>query len=475
MVLLIYLITILETMVLTFEQKESSKQVTKEMAFLKWPVYFGNILLLLDIVFNFFTGYYDREIKMVRLSHNDIARNYLQKKFWIHAIFSIPWLLIAHMYERVTNRTQLLDTYYELRDYFSIASFTRVLRYEEISDFLGFYENCSIKYKTFWKLLKLLIYTTTLYHLGACLLLNIYSLTEDDPYSKVAESTQVVSWIVHDHFFVANNGSVTQKYMRCLFRASCIMSLYGDGIEVNTSPTDRNLTILFRIIGVAHLLFIVSNMSLIVHSRYSGERKLQTLEQYVKEMSRHKRLPPSTTKRMLQYFQFKCEGRFFNETKLMGMLSTQLQRDIQNHCFKRLVDAVPMFQDLPKQAKEQLISHLVTDVYLPRDIIIKSGTEGSEMFFLSIGVVTVKLDNEPEFQLRDGEHFAEDVLVSEGPLIRMEQVVALEPCEMQILYKKDFLEVMEPYPLLLRSIKDSFGTRENDSQLEEQGLNDDFS
>lgn len=484
MVLLIYLITVFEAMTLTFEQKESSKQVTKEMDFLKWPIYFGNILLFLDIFFNFFTGYYDREIKMVRLSHKDIARNYLKGKFWIHVIFSIPWLFMAHIYERVTRRSQLEDHFYQLRDYFSIASFTRVLRYEEISDYLGFYENCSIKYKTYWKLLKLLIYTTTLYHLGACLLLNVYGLTESNDYAIHSEDDQAVSWIIHDHLFEENNGSVTQKYVRCLFRASCIMSLYGDGIEFNTIPTDRNVTIFFRLIGVAHLLFIVSNMSLIVHSRYSGERKLQTVKQYVKEMSRHKRLPPSTTKRMLQYFNFKCDGKFFNETKLMGMLSTQLQRDIQNHCFKRLVDAVPMFQDLPKQAKEQLICRLVTDVYLPRDIIIKAGSEGDEMFFLSIGMVSVKLEGESEFKLRDGEYFAEDALLSEEPLIRTEHVVALEPCEVQILFKRVFLEVMERYPLLLQTIKERFGTEQSyperkypepkDAEQEDTELLDDF-
>lgn len=66
-----------------------------------------------------------------------------------------------------------------------------------------------------------------------------------------------------------------------------------------------------------------------------------------------------------------------------------LKEEVTLHACRRLVENVEIFQDLPKNILTQIVTNLKPELYLAKDMIIRAGTQGDCMFFLSSGTVSV--------------------------------------------------------------------------------------
>jgi hypothetical protein len=105
-----------------------------------------------------------------------------------------------------------------------------------------------------------------------------------------------------------------------------------------------------------------------------------------------------------------------------------------------------------------LVQRLHSIVYLPDDVICKSGEVGETMYFICEGAVAVVGVNETtlaEFVWRvldPGQYFGEIALVMEN-CVRTATVRAMKICELAELSKKDFDVLMDIYPLQFQQIK----------------------
>lgn len=55
--------------------------------------------------------------------------------------------------------------------------------------------------------------------------------------------------------------------------------------------------------------------------------------------------------------------------------------------------------------------------------------------------------------LTDGSHFGEIALVADNDNLRVASVIAVDPCELYNLSRRDFSKAIEPYPDLYYRIK----------------------
>lgn len=53
------------------------------------------------------------------------------------------------------------------------------------------------------------------------------------------------------------------------------------------------------------------------------------------------------------------------------------------------MENVEIFQDLPRNILTLIVTNLKPELYLAKDMIIKAGTQGECMFFLSSGTVAI--------------------------------------------------------------------------------------
>lgn len=67
----------------------------------------------------------------------------------------------------------------------------------------------------------------------------------------------------------------------------------------------------------------------------------------------------------------------------------RLRREINVFCYRRLVDSVSIFKDMPQHIIVDIVNSLKPEIFLPNDIIVKAGTIGECMYFLASGTVCV--------------------------------------------------------------------------------------
>lgn len=105
----------------------------------------------------------------------------------------------------------------------------------------------------------------------------------------------------------------------------------------------------------------------------------------------------------------------------------------------RLLERVPLLQQLPRPTIASLAERLRSRLALPGETVVRRGETGREMYFISSGAVRVEL-GEDEARLGSGDFFGELALVTDQP--RNADVVALCYCELLVLAREDFESVM---------------------------------
>lgn len=70
-------------------------------------------------------------------------------------------------------------------------------------------------------------------------------------------------------------------------------------------------------------------------------------------------------------------------------LSEPLREEIALQSCRRLIENVAILKNLPRNVLQSIVKNLKYELYLPNDVIIKAGSQGDCMYFLSSGTVTV--------------------------------------------------------------------------------------
>jgi hypothetical protein len=154
-------------------------------------------------------------------------------------------------------------------------------------------------------------------------------------------------------------------------------------------------------------------------AKKTSELKYQELMQQLKSYSEQKQLLPHMKDRLLEYYYHRFRNSYFREERILAELTGNLQpimkflsmiawisfllaSPISNWNFletlrqetalrscRRLIEKVMLFQDLPKKALQSIVSKLKLELYLPNDVIVKAGTQGDCMYFISYGIVAI--------------------------------------------------------------------------------------
>ncbi|VEN35846.1 unnamed protein product [Callosobruchus maculatus] len=117
------------------------------------------------------------------------------------------------------------------------------------------------------------------------------------------------------------------------------------------------------------------------------------------------------------------------------------------------MDRIDFFRNVPARLLNALVAKFRTEIFLTNDVIIVAGTPGDCMYFINYGTVAIySLAGKEICHLEDGAHFGEISMIFNEP--RVETVVAVTPCELFILHKADFTEIIFPHRRVLEMIKE---------------------
>ncbi|KAJ9450385.1 cAMP-dependent protein kinase regulatory subunit [Diplonema papillatum] len=119
-----------------------------------------------------------------------------------------------------------------------------------------------------------------------------------------------------------------------------------------------------------------------------------------------------------------------------------------------IVKKVPMFSPSLGVSHEfilQLVDRLTPRKYAVGEFVIKEGSGGNEMFFVSRGHLSVHVGDQKVHSMRDGDFFGEVALVYDTP--RTASISAATATLLFVLVKEDITPLMEQYPAVAESIR----------------------
>ncbi|XP_012522161.2 potassium/sodium hyperpolarization-activated cyclic nucleotide-gated channel 1 [Monomorium pharaonis] len=403
------------------------------------PIY---AICWLDIIFNFITGYYDEKTTSIELKPIKILMLYLKR-------FLVPDMLSSFPYDHITLRWRRLpgnNPYYvvilinimpliKLTRYYTFNSNIYYLfMHFEIKHF--YFELCT----TLLLGLYLIFWFSCLCYLMPILLMYFVNIPpaecEDCWMIKLEEDSSLKFRLKNAAFIVLEN---------------ILASGYGPFVPETDKPLIFNSILM--IIGRFIVCYMLIMLLRIKVERKSSESKFQGLIDQVKAYTRQKQLLPHMKKRLLAYYRYRFKNTYFRGKRILLDLTEPLREEIALQSCRRLIENVAIFKNLPKNVLQLIVKNLKFELYLPNDVIIKAGTQGDCMFFLSSGTVAVLTPTGKEMcHLNDGAHFGEVALLVADQR-RIASIVAIQVCEVYRLDRKDFRQCIDVHSELFAEIE----------------------
>ncbi|KAH1011353.1 hypothetical protein HUJ04_000743 [Dendroctonus ponderosae] len=369
-----------------------------------------NLVFISLIIITFSTGCYDETHNVVIMKTGYVAARYLRTYFIFDILSFLPQIL----------RFSRMDEALQRKSFHMTTPILVILRYfRQVQYFwcLKVLQNLRLYYgfSTFtYKAVKLILHITV-------------GLTDVPNHSggvflKHSEATLKMLMLV-------SNGHHNKEYL-----AELILS--------NT----------FILLGfVLHLAILVETTQ--IWSKYfnAGNQQI-TVYDSVNAYMRYKALPMTLRKRIYLYLEFKYQGHFYKESVIKKATSNFLRREILLAATKKNIRNIDMFGKFPANLLKRIRSHLVSEIFLPGDIIIRAGNAGQCMFILLAGTVVVTTSEDRAVcYLRDGSHFGEVALAFN--LFRNGNVTAVTPCEIYKLDRHSFWTIMAKHPDLWKMVQ----------------------
>ncbi|KOC70603.1 Potassium/sodium hyperpolarization-activated cyclic nucleotide-gated channel 2 [Habropoda laboriosa] len=393
-----------------------------------------NIVFLCDIVMWFFTGYYDYPTKVIVLDPMIVARKYLQSYFLIDLLTVLPIGILDYV---VPNSLWYCTT----------LNMMKILRVRNIIVYSRRLHNVYRIGFQVHKILETIAIIVTCIHWSACL---EYYVPKSVEVLGTLSNELVYSWIKSAYF--QNKKTFVKKYLVCLNRATIAFVRSAHYLNMET-PEDIILNMFLTILGFLGVIFLLTQFSqLMTTFNITIKRHLKIIQQ-LQEYIRYKELPYALQRRLLEFYHYRNKKGFERNKKIIDEVSPYLREELILHNYMRLISSVELFKHLPETVVIQLSSALRSEIYMTGDEVVKAGTRGEALYFVSSGTVAVYTAVGKEVcHLEDGSYFGEIALVMDSEH-RIATVVAVEICEINVLRRDDFRRFISPYPDLLNRLQ----------------------
>ncbi|XP_014224456.1 potassium/sodium hyperpolarization-activated cyclic nucleotide-gated channel 1-like [Trichogramma pretiosum] len=399
-----------------------------------------NFLLFIcccDILVNFFTGYFDKAQNVVELEWKKIAMHYVKTRFVLDFIGSFPTdLMFIHCWEECIV----------IREIFSLLFVFRVCSCSNY--FGGLIRDCESRH-ALYDFMSSLFWLLIILHWQACLYWIIPVLVKS---RTIPQRPNNDSWINSINLWENDNNA--NKYGHCFLRA--VVTFMHSGFLAQTEPKneeDQYLVIAFYYIGVLIFCLLVARVMQFFKGANSSKLKYQAAIAHLSQYMNHKQLPRRMRKRLVDYYEFRFQRRFFREPEILSVLSAHMRQEIRMHSCRKLVENVTFFNNLPISLLSKIVALLKSEIFLVNDVIVKANQTGNCMYFIATGTVAIYTSSGKEVcHLTDGSHFGEIALIMPDSK-RVASVVAIEICKLYKLERADFSRTIHPYPMLWNRIK----------------------
>ncbi|KAJ3070057.1 hypothetical protein HDU98_006910 [Podochytrium sp. JEL0797] len=260
--------------------------------------------------------------------------------------------------------------------------------------------------------------------------------------------------------------SVAERYVWMLTQA------VGNIFQLTFKPeriAEQVITMLFIIVGA---LLYATLVGLISSAAISYDASGRLYRQKIDELTEYlhwKNIDNDTRTRLLQFYEFKYKGKYFEERELLNDMNSSLRRELSAITCKQLIDKVPFLKREMGDGRDHVylgkIATVLSPVYfITGDMIVNQGEQATEMFFILSGKVNI-LVNGNVVASSDGGFFGEVALIANIP--RTASVQAASNCNLYTLTAKDFNAILVEFEDMRRRIDKIYNERMAKVRLEQ--------
>lgn len=396
------------------------------------------MICLLDILLNFFTGFCNEKTGAIVLDRKKIFIKYIKFYFWIDLLSSIPKEFITET--EYCEKTCINFSYFCIWNLINILSLLKIFRigtvFKLLQNHLTFYYGVM----TFqFKLIKMSLLLLIIVHWFACLQFFLVRAIHGSSIKELHEFT----WTYEDQIFW--NSSSFGRYFLCLYRTVYTILIFGHDVYESINYEDIVLTTFLTFLGFYLKIYLMAKILMFIKNRFSPSLKFYQEQKKLKDYMKYRRLPKDIQQRVIAYNDYRFKSRYYNEKLILNVLSDQLKSNIAMTVFATAIKNIRIFDDLPQELIMKIVLNFRQEYYLKGDIILHSDNNEHCLYYISLGTVLIYSKNGHEItRLTDEQSFGEYEMILK---IKLDvNCVALENCRVFILNHYDFISIVETYP-----------------------------
>eukprot|EP00854_Cymbomonas_tetramitiformis_P006362 gene6362-7624_t len=381
------------------------------------------VIFVVDLVITFFTAIQDgditiRDLKVIRSS-------YLKSWFSIDLVSSIPLSLMV--YAGLGAWVQSI----KLTKLFRLLRLSRLLRLFRLRKLSSVEESLTVN-PGLVRLLKLVFFLILILHWLACVL----QMVADEPTSE--ESVDV--FLDHQDFLSKSGGT---QYGVAFY--SVIALILGEKLSPQ-SDLQVALVVTITLIGMFVYASLVGNLvSLLGHLDSSSGEMSQRMEELSEYMVK-RNFPSKLRMRVRKYYtQVLARTKGVDDNKMLETLPEYLRQEVALFLNRKMVFKVPMLKNCSISFITELVTKVVPLSCIEEDFIIRHGTIGREMYFLTKGSVAVLDHVGNQIAVMTEVCFFGEVSLLYNTR-RGASVQAVTQCDLLSLDKNSLWDLLDAYP-----------------------------
>jgi CRP-like cAMP-binding protein len=400
--------------------------------------YMIDLVFLCDILLHFNTAYTD-EWGILITNKSTIVRRYLKTNFLLDIISISPFEVFGLAGGLKWGGREI-----------ACMRLHRVIRVHRLKTSERLHSSLVI-----FRLLRLLVGLFVIVHWIGSIFYGIGVMQTSDNQWTGPPWTRIL--LPPDSVYTLEDADVLTQYMTSVYWAVVTVLTVGYGdITPKTNP-EKLYTCLVIMIGAIFYAIVFGNIALLIqnldisYQRYRD--KLDKLEEFIKIYRLESNLADSL--RATQKALWNIHKGIEMNT-LIDQLPASQRTEVRMFLHQNLVESVPWFKKVSPEFIRTLVTRLTTEIYLRDEFIFRQGQRGDAMYFLSRGRVKIYADDPVTKQRLFAHEQSEGTFFGEVALVldkrRTANVVTLTHCEICVLSKQDFFDVLSMFPKFAKDI-----------------------